>query len=124
MENLQQLIRQRKVEQEEKYMAESKTRLERIILTKLKTSFIGAISAVENRMGHLWGIDRETFELTDNQKKWNAVWEELRKTILNNGNNQIRAIQNELCQYSVKWNRYKYDLNVQEMNGRNNDESL
>jgi hypothetical protein len=110
-----QVVNKRKLENEKNYCVASKERLRRIIERKLRTTFIGDIAAIERNFGHLWGIGKSDDECTENQLKWRDVWELLRNTILNKGNAQIRALDNELEQYDIKWNRYKYEVkNVKE----------
>ena len=99
---------------EQRYQEQSAKRLGTIIETKLKTSFIGALSQFEQEFGYLWGHGKGQDELTDEELKMRIKWEKVRNNVLNNGNNQIRAIQNELTQYTVKWNRYQYNISVKE----------
>lgn len=88
----------------------SKKRLVSILEKKVQTSFIGALSQFENLFSHLWGYNKDERDLTDEQFDMREMWEEVRTNILNNGNNQIRAIQNEINQYTIKWNRYRLDM--------------
>jgi hypothetical protein len=39
-----------------KYEDDSKARLKKIISTKLRTSFIGALSSFEETFGRIWGV--------------------------------------------------------------------
>lgn len=103
---IKQLIEKNKKLSEERYLEESKKRLEKIIEKKIKTTFIGAIAAFEETFGKLWGIDKDEEDLTDKEIQYNNLWELVRTKILNNGNNQIRAIKNELEHNTIKWNRY------------------
>jgi hypothetical protein len=82
----------------------SKERLSRIIEKKLQTSFIGAISQFETFFGSLWSGN------TAEQRKLKELWEQCRTKVLNNGNNQIRALMLELSQYNVEWNMYHMEL--------------
>lgn len=92
----------------------SKTRLQRILATKMRTAFIGALSAVEQSFGELWGHNGSTEKRDANREKWKEIWETCRSTILNNGNAQLRAVESELAQYSVSWNRCQKTLPVEE----------
>jgi len=106
-----------KKDQEEKnkqYLIDSNKRLFKIISTKLRTSFIGSLSAFEESFGHLWGHLLQESELTDNQKKWKRLWENTRTMVLNNGNHQIRSVENELSQYDISWNRHSTVLKPKE----------
>ena len=93
-----------------KYNDKSKKRLSNIISTKLKTSFIGAISACETNFGFLWGHGKSDEELTENELAMKEIWENTRACILDNGNAQLRATQNELEHYMIKWEQYKIDF--------------
>lgn len=108
-----------------KYQQDSKKRLEKIIETKNKTSFIGAISAFEELFGFLWG--NQNNEMTEQQQEiisvlaeagyteifFKELWEQARTQVLNNGNNQARALKNELAQYTINWDKYQTILRVE-----------
>ncbi len=96
----------------EKRIEQSKEQLFTQIKKKLETSFIGALSHMENNFGSLWGHGLLEHELTEEQKEFRQMWEVCRSAILDNGNNQVRALQNELKQYTVYWDRYKLNLPV------------
>lgn len=70
---------------------------------------VGCIAEVENTFGRLWGGPNKPYEeMSDNEKDWFELWQILRKNMFNLGNNQIRAFQNELAQYTITWNRHSY----------------
>ncbi len=94
----------------EKFLDVSKNQLHNQIKKKLETSFIGALSQVEMNFGDLWGHGLSEDELTSEQLAYRELWDICRSAILDNGNNQVRAIQNELKQYTVRWDRYKLNL--------------
>jgi hypothetical protein len=87
----------------------SRARLHRVMTTKMRTSFIGALSAVEQSFGELWRSSKDV-----NSDRWRQVWETCRGLILNNGNTQLRAVESELLQYTVGWNRCQKTLVVEE----------
>jgi len=85
----------------------SKDKLKKVSKTKMRTSFIGALSAVEKHFSELWEIFPDDEEdLIADKKFWKNVWELCRAEILNNGNNQLRAMEAEIDQYSVSWDGY------------------
>jgi hypothetical protein len=96
----------------QKYNESSKKQLLSIIEKKLKTSFICPISLFEKYFGHLWGHGKKVHELTKEESEFLSIWNSIRTEILNNGNNQIRALFNELSQYTVTFNGYKLNLVV------------
>lgn len=79
-------------------------KLKNILITKLKTSFIGAIARFEEFFGELWGHGKHFSELSEKQKEFRKIWEDCRNSILTNGNNQIRGIESELD------NTYSYNF--------------
>lgn len=111
-----------KQENEEKYWNESKKRLTKILTTKLRTSFIGALSAFEENFGFLWAHG-DNDEITEEQEYMRDLWDKTRTTILNNGNNQIRASQNEIMNHDVHWNRYQMVLPVKPMENKEEEEN-
>lgn len=110
-----------KTEQEEKYNVSSKNRLLTIGKKKMSTTMIGAISSFEKFFGFLWGHDAPLLDWQRSflQKLEKAgvskevlkeVWTEARNEVLTKGNNQIRAFEQELDQYDVKWNKHNLPL--------------
>jgi hypothetical protein len=95
------------------FLEASKQRLLTILKKKLTTGFIGAIARFEEHIGReLWGHGKPESECTKEQLAWRAVWDDCRTEVLNNGNSQIRAIESEMGQYDVKWQRYRNVLPV------------
>ena len=90
----------------------SQERLAESVRTKLNTAFIGAISQVEKHLGHLWGHGKKEHDCTPQELEFRRIWGLCRTDILNNGNNQIRAMKSEVKQYDVLWNRHHMDLEV------------
>lgn len=112
---LHQVVRQREKEEEERgrrYDEQSRKRLLRILEKKLTTAFIGAISKFETYFGPLWGHGKDEGDLTRAEAEWREIWNVCRTAVLNNGNNQLRAVQSELVQYTATWNRYETNLPV------------
>lgn len=106
-----------------KYNESSRRRLLKILETKFKTSFIGALSQFEESFGHLWGHHKNDEDLTPDELHWKQIWESVRTNVLNNGNNQIRATHNELANHTITWNRYEVNLKPGDRyNGGTNEE--
>lgn len=90
------------------YLVDSSNRLMKIIETKLRTSFIGALSQFEELIGkELWGYGKDENRLDEDEQYWLRIWKNVRTNVLNNGNAQIRALQSEVGHYDIKWNRYQ-----------------
>jgi hypothetical protein len=101
---------------ENRYVDESRKRLDRIITQKMNTTFIGAISAFEKNFNFLWGAGKKESEMTDEEKHLYNIWQGVRTEILNNGNNQLRALRNELQNHNVSWNRHTITIKAKEEN--------
>ena len=94
------------------YEEDSLKRLSKIVATKIKTTFIGSISAMEEKFGFLWGHGKPEHELTPQERELFILWNSCRTEILNNGNNQLRSIQSELESHTVFWNRYHVEFSI------------
>lgn len=98
-------------EMERRYKEASKNRLLRILEKKCKTIFIGALAEIEQTFGReLWGHGKDDSEKTQEELINYEKWQQARTRILNNGNNQVRAMENELDQYEVKWLRHQITI--------------
>jgi hypothetical protein len=118
-DKLRRVTQQRKVNEElgsqQRYQEASRRRLARILKKKITTSFIGALARFETFFGpDIWGHGKPEEDCTPEQLAWREVWEQCRTEVLNNGNNQLRAVENEIVQYCVNWNRYQTTLSVKD----------
>lgn len=100
----------------ERHNAATRQRLAKIIKKKTTTSFIGALARFEDYFGWLWGIGGDS-RLTSDQEQFRADWDECRQSILNNGNDQIRALESELQLYEVSWLGYQNHIEVVQPRG-------
>jgi hypothetical protein len=98
-----------KQEAVERYARQSKERMRRNMETKIRTTMIGSLSVIEEKLGFLWGQGKPRSQLTDQELAMEEIKDELRTEILNNGNNQLRAAAAEINQYDIKWNRYQLE---------------
>lgn len=113
-----------KDEAAKKFLEDSKKRFVKILETKMKTTFICPLNEFEKHFGFLWGDSNYNNgignkELKDclakagfDEELWLDIWNQVREKILTNGNNQFRALLNELETYTMHWNRYRMDLKV------------
>ena len=104
------IIQMAKKANNDKYQNHSRDNLKRHITKKMQTTMIGALSVLEDIFGELWGQGKS--ELTEDQAKMNELWQIARTEILNNGNEQLRAAMTEIDQYTVKFNKMKYEFLV------------
>lgn len=97
-ENRDKLARVAQTEREDKY----KRMLITSIKKKMTTCMIHSLAEIEKRLGHLWGEQLpEGTELTEQQEKYDNIYEELRKSILDKGNELIRNIEKEIDCYKI-----------------------
>ena len=101
----------RRVDASERYKDGSKRRLSNILKKKFDTTIIGSLAAFEDRFGDLWGHGISIDQLDEDQKYWRGLWMETRSKVLDNGNANLRAAQNEISQYTLSWNRYVTNFN-------------
>jgi hypothetical protein len=97
---------QNKQRKNDSYKDNSKRRLLNNLKKKFDTTIIGSLAAFEDRFGELWGHGFPVEELDEDQLYWREVWADTRSKILDNGNANLRAAQNEIAQYTLSWNRY------------------
>ena len=77
----------------------------------MKTIMIGALSVIEQKLGHLWKKGTMS-RLNREEEALLKIYEEIRKEILDKGNLQIRNVKQELELYTIEWNRYNIILPV------------
>lgn len=93
---------------EGQYSKDSADRLIKIIETKVRTSFIGALAQFEELIGkELWGFGKPNDKCDEDELYWRKLYQQVRTNVLNNGNAQLRALQSEIIHYSIEWNRYQ-----------------
>ena len=119
---LREIVRMTKNANDQKYEAHSKSMLKKHIETKFKTTMIGALSKFEELFGHLWGHGLTEDQLTEEQLRFREAWQLARTEILNNGNNQLRAAQNEIEQYTIRFNKSEYNFLIKDNKGLTRDE--
>tara|TARA_R100000656_G_scaffold59835_1_gene46530 strand:+ start:695 stop:1069 length:375 start_codon:yes stop_codon:yes gene_type:complete len=101
-----------KYKKEETYKDNSKRRLLNAIKKKFDTTIIGSLATFEEKFGELWGHGIPLTELDEDQLYWREVWADARSKILDNGNANLRASQNEIAQYTLSWNRYVTQFHI------------
>ena len=103
--------KKKRTESDAKYKDSSKRRLSNILKKKFDTTIIGSLAAFEEKFGELWGHGLTVNDLDEDQRYWREVWMETRSKVLDNGNANLRAAQNEISQYTLSWNRYVTNFN-------------
>jgi len=91
----------------EAYLEESNNRLRGICIKKIDTTMIGALDAIESE------ISLFSENLADSDKiKLRGLYSKVRSRVLDNGNNQKRAIVEEFKHYTIDWQKYKITMQV------------
>lgn len=101
--------KQRLAEQQKRFKEESKERLKKICITKVKTTMIGALESIEKRLQKFYKPDGKP---TNEQLILQKIFEEIRNEILDRGNQQIRNLEAEFDYYDIEWKRYTLQLPV------------
>jgi hypothetical protein len=104
------LREQIKHENDEKYRANSKKRLLINVSKKFRTTMVGALAAFEKKFKHLW----------EEYPELRQLWEEARTEVLDIGNNNLRAAEQEISEYTITWDRYRTEF-VFNQNQENRD---
>jgi hypothetical protein len=112
---MKELRRKSKEAKREKFLEESRKRLDKIMTTKIRTAFIGAIDAFEQSFGFLWGQDKKDSERTESEKQMFELFQKARTEALNTGNTQLRNARTEIANHTVEWKRYHLDFPVKEL---------
>ncbi len=87
---------------------DSQNRLKKIANKKFRTCFISAIAEFENTFGfELWGHNLPDDEITSEQMANRIRWNQVRKSILDKGNAQSRALGMEIDLHRVEFEGYR-----------------
>ena len=105
--SLKALKKKMQEENQQRYLDESKKRLSKIVETKLKTAFIGALSNFEQEFGFLWGHEQKSGP-TEEQEFIKEIWERTRTSVLN---------------HSIEWQRYRTELPVKPMEFKEDEDA-
>lgn len=93
------------------YKVRSKELLKKNMTTKIKTTMIGSISIIEDRLTKLWGnlesdLEREIFE----------AFQSARSEILKKGHKQMENACVEIDTFEVNWLRYQTKIPIMKIN--------
>lgn len=124
------------------YMAQSQERLKKIVSKKHETTIIGTLDRIEKVLGFLWGDTKHLVNAAefDNNKRidvyntikeiediisglspdegrelmirFKLLWQVLRESILNHGNDNKRDCEKEISMYDVSWRKYTIKMPV------------
>lgn len=97
-------IREKSQNQFARQQAEkNKQKLKEAVKKHILTTMIFAIAELERDFGKLWGEELpDGTILSDDQAKWDELFEKWRKRVLDNGNNQLRIAILEIEKYNLQ----------------------
>lgn len=86
------------------------------VTKRFQTTIIGSLARFEDTFGYLWGHNSDK-ELTDKQQEFLDMWDHVRTSILNHGNNQMRDAIDEIIDHIEKENNlFKYHFIINKNN--------
>lgn len=94
----------------------SKQRLKKIVGKNFQTVMIGAIAAFEDGFGYLWGNGLHYNELTDEQKEFREIWEDVRNRVLDLGHQKKNGSLEEISHHTITWDLYQTTILLKERN--------
>lgn len=78
------------------------------VTKRFQTTIIGGLARFEENFGYLWGHNSDK-DLTEKQKEFADMWDYVRTSILNHGNNQMRQAIDEIIEHIEHENSlYRY----------------
>ncbi len=85
---------------------------------RFQTCIIGSLARFEDTFGYLWGHGSNK-ELTDKQQEFADMWEFVRTSILNHGNNQMRQAIDEIIDHIEQENNlFRYNFIIKDKNSK------
>lgn len=88
------------------------------VTKRFQTSIIGSLARFEDTFGYLWGHNSDG-NLTAKQQEFADMWEFVRTSILNHGNNQMRQAIDEIIDHIEQENNlYKYHFIIKDKNSK------
>ena len=101
-----------KAERESRYKDLSRDKLFKISKKKIQTTMIGALSTIEEHFGFLWGLGMNEDEKSDEHRKIQELFDDVRAKILDRGNTQIRNLESEFVNYDIVRKKHLINLPV------------
>jgi hypothetical protein len=101
----------------------SRDKLFKMSKKKIQTTMIGALSTIEENFGFLWGLSISEGERSEEQKKIQELYEDVRAKILDRGNTQIRNLESEFINYDITRKKYLINLPVSQLKQEGDDKN-
>jgi hypothetical protein len=112
-----------KAARESRYKDISRDKLFKASKKKIQTTMIGALSTIEEHFGFLWGLELGEDDKSDEHRKIQELFDDVRAKILDRGNTQIRNLESEFVNYDIVRKKHLINLPVtQPKQGEDNNE--
>lgn len=110
--NVLRMVEQKKEEDNAKtrYQIASRKKLEAAIAKRIKTTMIGALASIEDKLGMLWESDGK---MTQEQERMYNLFQEIRSAILDKGNDQIRQLEKDLDYYTIEMKKLYLEFRLE-----------
>ena len=110
-EKVKQLQKDMETLNESKRKEKAKEFVQGLIDKAILTSTIHAISELEARFGELWNISEEDESvLTPEQARWDELFEEWRKSVLDKANFHKRRLLNDLDGFDMEFKKVNFKV--------------
>ena len=97
----------------ESHIKRSRENLRKIVAKRIQTTMIGALAAIEEKFKEFWEPE-EGEKMNKEQQNLYNLFQEIRSSILDNGNNQIRLLEKDIENFDVEARQYHIQLKVKE----------
>jgi len=110
--NILRLVEQKKEEDnaKTKYQAASRNKLQNAIARRIRTTMIGALATIEEKLGFILGEDGNR---TKEQEHLNNLFKEVRSNILDKGNDQIRQLDSDFDAYVIEMKKMYLEFRLE-----------
>lgn len=93
------------------HVKRSRESLKKLVAKRIQTTMIGALAAIEEKFKDFW-TPKDGDKMTEEQQSLYNIFQEIRSSILDNGNNQIRLLEKDIEQFDVEARQYTIQLKV------------
>lgn len=96
----------------DRYAQQAKRSLSDYINKQAETIMIGALAAIEQNFGHLWGYGKDDEVLSPKERDMKDRWQITRTRILDLGNSRMANIKEEFEYFIIQNAQFNYDFNL------------
>jgi hypothetical protein len=111
MTRLIQVKKQEDIVKEES-IQRSRDKLRALVSKRIRTTMIGALAAVEENLKEYW-TPEDGEDATPEQERLYSMFQQIRSVILDNGNNQIRLLEQDIDNFTVEARKYHMEFRLE-----------